>query len=271
MFRGLPKDKIEVLKKIDNPDVADTYIEKIANIAPSEQYDLLILTTDDFKNGFQPLKNTHDLNGIKTEIKTLRDISIFPDRVTSEDIRDFIREEHLTNGIEYVLIGGDADVVPVQMLYVFGLDEDTWPYETIMPSDLYYACLDGTFNYDDDNKWGEPTDGPGGGDVDLVHHARLHHVLVQRRRGSVWRLYDATADGRAADFRRDLQLGPGVPAPRQAARRLAARGCTPGRHGATGHCSDFVSGACGWWRGVALSDLDVARHVYPGGTSLGRD
>ena len=39
------------------------------------------------------------------------------------------------------------------------MDEDTTPYETYLPSDLYYSCLDGTYNYDGDDRWGEPTDG----------------------------------------------------------------------------------------------------------------
>ena len=28
-----------------------------------------------------------------------------------------------------------------------------------MPADLYYACLDGPYNYDGDGNWGEPHDG----------------------------------------------------------------------------------------------------------------
>ncbi|MBD3331309.1 hypothetical protein GF356_00545, partial [candidate division GN15 bacterium] len=34
--------------------------------------------------------------------------------------------------------------------------------------DVFFGCLDGTFNYDGDSKWGEPNDGEDGGDVDLV-------------------------------------------------------------------------------------------------------
>jgi len=37
-----------------------------------------------------------------------------------------------------------------------------------MPGDFYFACLDGTFNYDGDTYWGEPTDGDGGGEIDLL-------------------------------------------------------------------------------------------------------
>ena len=37
-----------------------------------------------------------------------------------------------------------------------------------MPGDVYFSCLDGTYNFDGDSYWGEPTDGESGGDVDLV-------------------------------------------------------------------------------------------------------
>jgi hypothetical protein len=128
-----------------------------------DEYDLLIITTDELKPGYEPLKQAHDANGISTVIKTTSEIgSSNPD-----DLRDYIRDAYTNSGIEYVLVGGDHDVIPAKILWVFGLDEGTTPYETFMPSDLYYACLDGPYNYDDDDKWGEPTDGENGEDVDL--------------------------------------------------------------------------------------------------------
>jgi len=177
LFRGLMNDKLEITKKVDNPAVVDTY-KKSTTCPVLGQYDFLILTTDEFKNSFEPLKNVHDAEGIKTEIKTLRDISLFPDSVTPEDIRDFIKDEYLNNGIEYVLLGGDADAVLAKMLYVFGLDEETWSYETEMPSDLYYACLDGPYNFDGDDRWGEPTDGEDGSDIDLFAEVYVGRACV---------------------------------------------------------------------------------------------
>jgi len=181
LFLGLMNDKLEITKKVDNPAIVDTYIKKITACPVLGQYDFLILTTDEFKNSFEPLKNAHDSEGIKTEIKTLRDISLFPDSVTPEDIRDFIKDEYLNNGIEYVLLGGDADTILAKMLYVFGLDEGTKPYETEMPSDLYYACLDGPYNFDGDDRWGEPTDGEGGSDVDLFAEVYVGRACVDSK------------------------------------------------------------------------------------------
>jgi hypothetical protein len=173
LFRGLDKDRIEVAKKVDNVDTLSSYTTHTTAPLSGDNYDLLILTTDALKDGFIPLKNTHDAQGLQTEIKTLSDISPFPGTVTSDTIRDFIRDEYISHGIDYVLIGGDSDIIPAKMLWVqANSDTDT------MPSDLYYSCLDGTFNYNNNDKWGEPHDGNGGGDVDLVGEVYVGRATV---------------------------------------------------------------------------------------------
>ena len=163
MYRGLEKDRIEIENKIDFLDSLSTYESDSFVSLSTAGYDMLILTTDALKEGFIPLKEAHETQGLKTEIKTLSNVSLLYGQVTPETIRDFIRNDYITNGINYVLIGGDTDIVPAKMLWVQA-GQDT----TTMPSDLYYGCLDGSFNYNDNDKWGERFDGDGGGDVDLV-------------------------------------------------------------------------------------------------------
>ena len=175
LFRNSELDCSEVRIKIDNPMVLQSYKQKAATPVGSDDYSLLILTIEDLKDDFVPLKNAHDSQGILTEIKTLRDISIFPNRVTPEDIREFIKQEYINHGIEYVLIGGDTDLVPAKNLWVSAWNGGDTTY---MPSDLYYACLDGTYNYDEDEQWGEPTDGEQGADVDLIAEVYLGRACV---------------------------------------------------------------------------------------------
>jgi hypothetical protein len=47
-----------------------------------------------------------------------------------------------------------------------------------MPSDIYYSCLDGPFNFDNDGKWGEPNDGENGGDIDLFAEVYVGRACV---------------------------------------------------------------------------------------------
>ena len=163
-FRGLAQDQSDLLQKVDNPEVADTYQSLPVHTAVTDQYDMLILTSDTLKNGFIPLAEEHNITGTRTIIRTLSDVG----GNTPEDIRGYIRTAYTNWGISYVLLGGDSDVIPAKMLYVQGMDENVTPYDTEMPVDLYYACLDGTYNYDGDTYWGEPHDGDNGGDVDLI-------------------------------------------------------------------------------------------------------
>jgi len=174
LFRNTKNDGIELSKKIDNPLSIAPYTKKLINSFSPNDYDLLILTIDEFKGDFEPLKDSHNAEGIKTEIKTLGDISFFPGSVTAEDIREFIKNEYINSGIEYVLLGGDADIIPAKNLY-FGTYNSRDFYG---PSDLYYSCLDGTFNFDGDERWGESTDGENGGDIDLVAEIYIGRACV---------------------------------------------------------------------------------------------
>ena len=171
LYRGLEKDSLALAEKIDATSVSYPETEPPRTSVLSDGYDMLILTIDGFVDEFRPLADAHNATGINTSIKTLSDIGINPD---VEDIRDFIRDEYTTNGIEYVLLGGDDHVIPAKELY-FGVLQSE---DIFGPSDLYYACLDGPFNNDGDDKWGESNDGEGGGDVDLTAEVYVGRACV---------------------------------------------------------------------------------------------
>jgi len=92
------------------------------------------------------------------------DKNIFDD--TQAKIRNFIRYAYMTWETKYILLAGDSDtnnkkdiIVPHRGLFA---DEQGLPltgtleYETDdIPSDVYYACLDGNFNYDEDSHFGD--------------------------------------------------------------------------------------------------------------------
>ncbi|MCK4857926.1 MAG: hypothetical protein KAT58_08165, partial [candidate division Zixibacteria bacterium] len=100
LWRGLETDRMAVQAKVDNPEIAGTYpVAKRGQKA----FDLLILTTPSLASSFQPLKSHHDANGIPTEIRTTTDVgSSNPD-----DVRAYITQRYLLDGIDYVLIGAD--------------------------------------------------------------------------------------------------------------------------------------------------------------------
>ena len=187
LYRGLEKDREEVIKKVDNPKEAFSYPIKKSR----PMHNFVIITSNTYNisgdNTFQDLASFKNSQGIDTVVVTVEDIesnpnfwntsyAIFND--TQAKIRNFIRYAYLNWGIEYVLLGGDADdygsvVVPARDLYV-----TAGAYTVYMPSDLYYACLDGTYNSDMDSRWGEPNDGDGGGDVDLFAEVYVGRACI---------------------------------------------------------------------------------------------
>jgi parallel beta-helix repeat protein len=95
---------------------------------------------------------------IKNDTEVTANYSIFND--TTAKIRNFIRFAHQNWNAEYILLGGDVEIVPVRKLYVnisgwetsllFDRSIEGW-----IPSDLYYGNLNGTWNKDFDEKFGE--------------------------------------------------------------------------------------------------------------------
>jgi len=140
-FRGRSKDFKEIEDKIDNP----TTIESYPKASSASVYDYVIITSEQLKsyngqNSFWDLCSQKNADGLKTTIVTVeeigRDYSGFD---LQEKIRNFIIEAYHKWGVDYVLLGGDDEVVPAKILWIGGFCQYLMP----MPVDMYYACLDG--------------------------------------------------------------------------------------------------------------------------------
>ena len=180
LYRGFEKDREWVSRYIDNDEMLATYPLKKCG----EKYEYVIITAEKFRNVFQPFVDYKKSRGINATIFTVEEIKINPSfwnstpmfNDTAAKIRNFIRYAYLNWGTDYVLLGGDADVmnasdniIPARRLYAtcVGLPlAKTDVLEAYIPSDVYYACLDGNFNDDMDDKWGENATGNDAGNKD---------------------------------------------------------------------------------------------------------
>jgi hypothetical protein len=156
------KDIIKKLAKIvDN-------FEQIIGMYPYQNdeavYDYLIITIHNFIDDYQTLAHFYNERGIKAQIVTVEEIYQSTSGADEPDkIRNYIITQVQESGISYVLLAGDADLnqfgemqVPIRGLYCKVLSgEDVYEDKNI-PSDLYYAALDGNWNDDGDDMWGEP-------------------------------------------------------------------------------------------------------------------
>ncbi|MHA1671828.1 MAG: C25 family cysteine peptidase [Promethearchaeota archaeon] len=171
-YRSLQKDMLEVQKFVDNPEMINCYND-ISTKFPSltltpGSYDYVIITSNALKNSagtytFQDLAIQKNSTGIQTRIITTEYIyANYPGIDEPEKIRNFIIDAYNTWGIEYVLLGGDGDkvfaggesgdnIIPARGMYATAYGEIDYN----ITSDLYYAGLDGNWNTDSDNIWGE--------------------------------------------------------------------------------------------------------------------
>jgi len=171
------QNKIDEIKQyVDNPEILDSYPdhdESFMNNGNYPYYDYIIITTENFTNStgtypysFDDLLEYREEQGLSCTYKTVEEIEIEYNGIDlQEKIRRFIQHAASQMNAEWILLGGDVEIVPIRELYDIDGKE---PDEKYVPSDMYYACLDGDYNYDGDSKYGEKFDGVNGGIIDLL-------------------------------------------------------------------------------------------------------
>ena len=118
------------------------YEPPIAPMFAMDEYDMLIITTDEFADLLQPLVDHKNAMGVSTVIDTVEHIySTYDGRDNPEDIKLRIKDAIEEWGIEYVLLAGGRDGqtfkwnVPSRTTH----NDDGW--EGGYESDLYYADI----------------------------------------------------------------------------------------------------------------------------------
>ncbi|OFZ26282.1 MAG: hypothetical protein A2381_19140 [Bdellovibrionales bacterium RIFOXYB1_FULL_37_110] len=171
------RDFEDVRAFIDDTDFLTTY--QVEKNLTQKSYDYLIVTTNAFENSkslkklttflLQERKLTSKVININKELPRLEGVD------NAQKLRNLIKSEYQNYAPRFLLLVGDSDgaspLMPVRKLFasVRGYIGGNWKiYNEYIPSDFYYGCLDGDFNYDGDNRWGEPGDGDQGADVDFL-------------------------------------------------------------------------------------------------------
>jgi hypothetical protein len=157
-----------VRSSVDNPEEVQNWENMEPDNRPLSQgppVKYLIITTDEFAPAFQRLADWKTKKGVWTEIVTVEwiDLNITLPGDDPAKIRECIKDykTQYGNDFEYVLLGGDPDYVPCRYAHVFFTYEGlTVPYSIArnIPSDLYYACLEGTWDGNNNGLYGELDD-----------------------------------------------------------------------------------------------------------------
>lgn len=119
---------------------------------------MLIVTGEEIRPAFDSLASWRTSGGILTEVVTTEEIyPAWPGSDGPEKIRNLIIDRWTNQGLDFVLLAGDTVVVPCR--YAFAMSYQTGGgRDDSLPCDLYFSDLDGTWNSDGDDTWGELAD-----------------------------------------------------------------------------------------------------------------
>ena len=133
-----------------NPEMISSYKSRKSSLP---NYEILVITAEKYLSGFDEYVEHYNSMGYRTRVTTLENIYNQVGGVDKQDqIRNYIIDEYQTNGIMMVMLGGDVNVVPYRGLYCM-VSEDY--IDEGIPADMYYACLDGNWNDNGNDYWGE--------------------------------------------------------------------------------------------------------------------
>lgn len=155
LAKMLVKNTEDVGTYIYHPDTVDALA-----FGPLGPIYYVIITADSLKSEFEPLADWYIRKGVNAKICTLSWIdNNFDGDDLQEKIRGFISTYYVSYQTSGVLLGGSPKIVPKRDWNkgrfrnrdeVFGLGVDI-----PNPADLYYAALDGSWDLNDDQVYGD--------------------------------------------------------------------------------------------------------------------
>jgi hypothetical protein len=140
------------------------------NLDPAQAKNMIIITNEARMPWFDEYAAWRESHGISTGIFSTEYIyANYAGVDNAEKVRNFILDAYLLwldtpNPLEYVILGGDDEIVPERG--VFGRVGST--VDNRMPSDLYYSNLDGNWNANGNEIYGEMQD-----NADMIPEIRI--------------------------------------------------------------------------------------------------
>ncbi|MBR5081482.1 MAG: T9SS type A sorting domain-containing protein [Bacteroidales bacterium] len=140
------------MRLAQNPEMLQTYNSRGRTVGG---YDLLVVTKQQYVSAFDEYVAFYQARGLRTRVVALETIiSTMEGRDNPEKLRNYIIQEYEENGIMMVNLAGDVPDIPYRGFYCHA-DSGSGYDDSDIPADLYYAALDGNWNDDGDNRWGE--------------------------------------------------------------------------------------------------------------------
>ncbi|MBS3740600.1 MAG: T9SS type A sorting domain-containing protein [Candidatus Cloacimonetes bacterium] len=182
-----PKMHNEISGLVKNTSLLNSYQNQESHdilnkgiVTPNDPHDYIIITSQDFVSTFNPFldwKNEFDLNA---KIYTTSEIySNYSGEDSQAKIRNFIIDAYTVwsatdTPLEYVLLGGDDEIIPDRKLYV-----EVGSTVGNIPADFYYSELDSDWDSNGNGLYGEHP----GDNVDFIPEIAIGRISADTETG----------------------------------------------------------------------------------------
>ncbi len=119
----------------------------------------LLITPEQFTDEYSELLNWRRVQGLETFLETVENIETnYIGIDIQEKIRNYIIDIYETLGISYVTLGADVAFIPEREVFAFDCGYGGSWDENDLPSDMYFSCLNGNWNVNGNEIYGEEDD-----------------------------------------------------------------------------------------------------------------
>lgn len=121
--------------------------------------ELLIITGNESEYDYSRLVTFYKNQGISvTTMPIILIEALFTGEDLQEKIRYCIMNAQILLDVSFVTLAGDVDLIPARELYAFDCAYGAYDDENNIPGDMYYSCLDGDWDANNNGIYGEDDD-----------------------------------------------------------------------------------------------------------------
>jgi hypothetical protein len=140
---------------IDNPEMlADLELTPM----DENDYEVLLITYSSIQTAWNEYIALNKRRGLRTKLALITDVLQTSGPTDQDKIRNYIKNEYTNSKIIFATLGGDVNRIRHRELYSESYDHNQTPdrfMQKYSGADMYYGTLDGNWNNDGDNKYGE--------------------------------------------------------------------------------------------------------------------
>jgi hypothetical protein len=119
----------------------------------------LLITPEIFLDFYADLLEFRRIQGLDVFVETVETIQIsYPGNDLSEKIRNYIIAMYENFSISFVTLGADTDAIPSRTVFAFDCEFGLYGDENDIRADMYYSCLNGNWDANGNEIYGEEDD-----------------------------------------------------------------------------------------------------------------